>query len=317
MVWRRTGFTLVELLVVIAIIGLLVSLLLPAVLASREAALRMACQNNLKQIALATHNYHDQYRCFPSGYIRQSGDPTENRYKIGWGWGALIQSQLGEQPLYIRLQVAFGVDPLSQSAIRNQSLATWRCPSDAVTGLTCVPRVQENLNPPLPTPQNPNPTNIRRSCLGFAARSSYVGSFGSAAVGAGAKGNGLFFVNSHLGMRNVTDGTSQTLLAGERRVALGQSTWVGVHWGESMPGIIFDPAMIQTYAVDSLVLGSAHTTPNPRSNDSRAFGSRHYGNFVNMARVDGGVISVAREIDLSVWKSMATLSGGEPVPYTP
>lgn len=314
MLGRRQGFTLVELLVVIAIIGLLVSLLLPAVLASREAAYRMACQNKLKQIALGIHHYHDAYRRFPSGYIRQSEDPDQNRYKIGWGWGALIQSQLDEGPLYARIQRVFAADPMAQSALRTQSLATWRCPSDNVTGLTCVPRVSENLNPPAPTPQNPNPTNIRRGCASFAARASYVGNFGSAAVGAGAKGNGVFFVNSNLDMRHILDGTSHTLLAGERRVSLGQATWVGVHWGESMPGILYDPAKLQTYAVDALVLGSAHTTPNPKANDSRAFGARHQGNVAGMARVDGGVIMVPQQIDLTVWKSMATIRGGEPLP---
>ena len=314
MVRRVIGFTLVEVLVVIAIIGILVGLLLPAAMSAREAARRLQCQNNFKQIAIAVQSYHDLHRRFPSGFLRQHVEPNENRFKIGWGWGALIQSQLEQSPLYGNIQRASNLDPMSQSTIRNQQLSVWKCPSDLVTGLTCVPRVSE-MPPAPPTPTNPNPTNIRRSCLGFAARSSYIGNYGSTTVGAGSRGNGVFFVNSRIEMRNVTDGSTNTLLLGERRVALGQSTWVGVHWGESMPGTQFDPASLRTYSVDSLVLGSAHVAPNPLNNDSSAFGGGHHAKGSNTARVDGSVHLVAQQIDLTVWKSLATISGGESIPH--
>ena len=313
MVIRRRAFTLVELLVVITIIGILVSLLLPAVLAAREAMNRAKCQNNLKQIALAVHHYHDLYSRLPSGYIRQHEIPDDNRFKIGWGWGALLQAQLEQGPLYAQLQHAFFRDPMSQS-IRTQAIGLWTCPSDNVTGLTCVGRVSQITNPPPPTPANPNPTDIRRSCLGFAARASYVGNYGSAAVSAGGKGNGLFFVNSRVGFKNITDGSSNTLMVSERHVALGQSTWVGVHWAESMPGILYDPANIQITSVDQLVIGSCHVAPNSTNRDSRGYGSLHHGRGANAARADGSVSYIIPTIDLNIWRSMATCSGGEVIP---
>jgi prepilin-type N-terminal cleavage/methylation domain-containing protein len=308
---RKTAFTLVELLVVIAVIGILIGLLLPAVQAAKEAARRLSCVNNLKQISLAVINYHDQMRRFPSGYIRQSSDPNADRFKIGWGWGAAIQGQLDNRPLADQIARVTTLDPMGQSGIRTQLLATWRCPTDMPIGLTCVPRVTQNMNPPIPTPENPSPPDIQRPCIGFAARANYVASFGASAVGAGAKGNGLFFVDSNLAMRDVTDGTSNTFMAGERHVATGQATWVGVHWGESMGGTQYNPDNLTRYSVDPLVMGSMHTKPNPGS-DSRAFGSKHTGG-CNMSRIDASVAFVASSIDLVVWRGMATIRGGEVV----
>jgi prepilin-type N-terminal cleavage/methylation domain-containing protein len=306
---HKPAFTLVELLVVIAVIGILIGLLLPAVQSAREAARRISCVNNLKQISLSVINYHDQMRRFPSGYIRQSSDPNADRFKIGWGWGAAIQGQLDNRPLADQIARVTSLDPMGQGGIRTQLLATWRCPTDLPVGLTCVPRVTQNMNPPLPTPENPNPSDIRRPCVGFAARANYIANYGSTAVGAGARGNGLFFVNSNLSMRDVTDGTSNTFMAGERNVATGQATWVGVHWGESMGGIRYDPENLTKFSVDPLVMGSMHTKPNPRP-DSRAFGSKHTGG-CNMSRIDGSVAFASSSIDLVVWRAMGTIRGGE------
>ncbi len=128
---RQHGFTLVELLVVIAIIGILVALLLPAVQAAREAARRMSCSNNSKQIGLALHNYHDIHKCFPKIVW---GAPDRPEYEIGFlpqayhhTWITTILPFMEQQPLYD--QIDFTLWAWGQPHI-SREVSTLRCPSD-------------------------------------------------------------------------------------------------------------------------------------------------------------------------------------------
>ena len=100
---RRRGFTWVEAIVVMAVIAVLVALFLPAVEQAREAARRTQCKNNLKQIGLALHNYHDTFKTFPPGYVLN----TDGVY-LGWGWGVQISPYLEASPRYSRISVHFG-----------------------------------------------------------------------------------------------------------------------------------------------------------------------------------------------------------------
>src|SRR5687767_15666539 len=101
---RRPGMTLIELLVVIAILALLIALLLPAVQAAREAARRTQCKNNLKQIGLALHNYHDTHLTLPPGYITRFPQDQAATEQSHWGWGAFTLPFLEQAPLYNLLQ---------------------------------------------------------------------------------------------------------------------------------------------------------------------------------------------------------------------
>ncbi len=122
---RRSAFTLVELLVVIAIIGILVGLLLPAVQAAREAARRIQCTNNVRQLGLATHNYESATGRLPSGWVSNglSGEP-------GWGWSAALLPYMEGSNITNRIDWRIAIEDLTHKDIRETVVATFNCPSD-------------------------------------------------------------------------------------------------------------------------------------------------------------------------------------------
>ncbi|MFO0818144.1 MAG: DUF1559 domain-containing protein [Pirellulales bacterium] len=217
------GFTLVELLVVIAIIGVLVALLLPAVQAAREAARRIKCGNNLKQIGLAVHNYADSFGAFPSGWIYAGAA----NYEV-WGWGALTLPYLEQTTLHDQLRVNQG------NLAANLLSANWQ---PIVAGLETV--VPAYICPSDSGYQNRGQIhNDRRynGGAGFVAHayvpglSNYIGVAGHNVNRINDLTNtGIFYGNSSLSFRDVLDGSSNTLLIGERDTKNCRSgSWIGV-----------------------------------------------------------------------------------------
>jgi prepilin-type N-terminal cleavage/methylation domain-containing protein/prepilin-type processing-associated H-X9-DG protein len=273
----RTAFTLIELLVVLAIIGILLSLLLPAVQKVRESAARAQCQNNLKQLGLALHNYHDVNRCFPSGYLAMlpySDGATDTA--PGWGWGAFLLPYLEQENLSRQLNFA---QPVQSSPAIGTIVKVYVCPSDLY-------------------PQGPFPLPDgfgRTLCL--AAPTSYAACCGNDDSDAtAATGNGVFFRNSQVRLTDITDGTSETILLGERAWANANGIWAGAVPGGVIQRGPYNPCQPNVpgawYPAATLVLAHAHGNNPLVDADGSAglddFSSKHTGGS-NFLFADGSV----------------------------
>jgi len=231
-VGRRPAFTLVELLVVIAIIGILIALLLPAVQAAREAARRMQCTNNLKQISLALHNYHDTFKSFPPGAIRFTNDPSKNQSTTNnqiagaeWGYLAFLLPCIEQKPLYDQLGVSQNrlnqvVATTAGQTLLQTSIESLLCPSAKTEPIN---RNRNFFNST--TPAN-TPTVTANLYLGS---SNYPGSCGANGSTDGAlvrrwpEPGQLAAVK----FANVTDGTSNVFAVGERDQRCNAAVWCG------------------------------------------------------------------------------------------
>ena len=219
---RFRGFTLIELLVVIAIIAILIALLLPAVQQAREAARRSTCKNNMKQIGLALHNYHDTHGTFPPGRIIQpevidgTSPTTDHDKNVGnWAWGAYILPFMDQASLYNVLEVGSGwslAAALNNNTVRSEitsnALATYRCPSDVgddkVDGVRRVWSIDDTQK-----------VNFMRS--------NYVVANATAGFKSGTGAEGCFHQDSRIRIRDIKDGTSNTILASERASKIANS----------------------------------------------------------------------------------------------
>lgn len=302
----RRAFTLVELLVVIAIIGILIGLLLPAVQAAREAARRMQCTNNLKQIGLALHNYHDVNGAFPSawrGYCADGKKPCVYGAP-GWAWSAAILPFMEQNSLYSQADLKAPITTDRNAVARTLWLKAFACPSESSVGKT-FNLAESGL---LEADHDHDHGCDHLKSIVFAS-ANYAASLGTTDVHDAEdyedggiyedtvfESNGAFFHNSELGMNAFTDGTSATIFIGERVAKKKHfTTWAGMPAGD---GCL--PAL-----VSGTFYGGFHNDGN-----RHGFSSNHSGG-ANFLFGDGAARFLSSTIDDATVRALATRSGGE------
>lgn len=327
------GFTLVELLVVIAIIGILIGLLLPAVQAAREAARRMSCSNNLRQLGIAFHNYHTVHNCFPGLGLTSPTSFSVAAKLLPYVEQKNLQDLIDfRQPLY----VTYGQGQSRLNVVHLQAARTvltlLRCPSDGA---------QETFE------EDPGVVvagGNYRVCIGSGRDYLYDLRFPT---------DGVFHFGAHRGLRDIVDGSSNTMLMSESLLGPQQARegqlssreeraryicrYAGSLRGGGLPGLhgLYNPDL------ESLTAGctrwlpgrgfgwiagralastfSAYLPPNATASDLAAHGIGYFAarsnhpGGVNILLADGAVRFISNTVNINVWRALSTCQGGESV----
>lgn len=313
----RRGFTLIELLVVIAIIALLIALLIPAVQQAREAARRTECLNNMKQLGIAAHNYHDVNKCFPSGWICQAGTPTctpqtpapgtnpqpivdtqiieskptrlmiepiaangaQQLWNISdmWGWHSMIVAEMDAATLQIDFKMQKLPGNSNWTAIQN-SIKSYVCPSSALAG-------------------------GRPGGWGYTTYKVCMGS-GLTASGQPNYQNGIGYMNSQVNTASISDGTTSTIMFGESQYGF---------WGDALSCCVRVPA--QSEGRPSLFDYNTGLIPVSAPASVYAifgFGSMHP-QVVAFTMSDGSARLINKNIDINVMGAISSRNGREQI----
>ncbi len=304
----RAAFTLVELLVVIGIMGVLIGLMLPAVQKVREVANRASCTNNLKQIGLGLHHYHDAHGRLPPGYAATAPyvDGATDTMP-GWSWAAYLLPYLEQQGLCEQIDFS---QPAGNQSAGQGVLKMFLCPSDMPPDAPFI--VADAFGDP----------------VAKAAPSSYAACCGGDESGtADQYGQGLFFRNSQIRFADIKDGLSNTIMIGERSWTNAEGVWAAAYTDgiiQRGPGNVCPGNA--TNVASALVLAHCHLLNTRTDTDGGLddFSSQHLGG-VNFLFADGSG-RFLRDVpadnpdgsytaDSLIFQAMATRAGGEVTPY--
>lgn len=332
---RRFAFTLVELLVVIAIIGILIALLLPAVQMAREAARRMSCTNNLKQIGLGLHNYEGVNKQYPPSFEIQRGTVLSGN-NGSWSIHGRILPFLEQENAYDRVDLNIAWDAQIATGVPTMRVATYMCPSEAYDQMRLNSDGSDKTYPQtygfnMGTWLIYDPTGARQS-------------------------DGVFYVNSKTKPGSITDGLSNTLgaaevkaftsyirntndpgptppsspaffggmsgqnkLGPEKNSNTGHTEWCDGRVHHSGITTLFPPNTVvpytsngQTYDIDfnSVQEGRSGTDATYAAITARSF----HPTVVNVVFMDGSTRAISETVSQAVWRQLGTRSGGEVVP---
>lgn len=305
MLKRQKGFTLVELLVVIAIIGILIALLLPAVQAAREAARRINCTNNLKQLGIALHIHHDSARRLPTGWTGYTNGQHDVNGLTGWSWASAILPHMEQAQFHENtLDDETAISDVTNVAARQTVIGGFRCPSDDGEDISSIANMT-------------------------IATSNYVGVFGGyqtteydllTRLGqpGQVKGNGAFYHNSRVSFRDMRDGTSNTMVVGERATFVLPNTSIPETYYSTWIGNVNAIGGGDPYGA-ARSLGVAITSPNPEPDTTnnyfrQEFSSPHPGG-AQFLIGDGSVRIVNDGVDQTVYRAICTIDEGEAVSH--
>ena len=294
--FTRHGFTLVELLVVIAIIGVLIGLLLPAVQSARGAARRMSSLNNLKQMGLALHAYHDGKRRLPPGFTSTTtgswpGGSNDAVPETGPGWSffAEILPFMEETALHGQIDFSKLISDVANEGARKTLVAAYVDPGDTPPKLIDV-------------------KDTSQSTMFAAAVCSYAGCLGTKSYEE-LHFTGVFHRNSKVRFDDITDGLSKTIGIGERMSRHTQSSWVGVTPGQELvhapESPRYDPSnLTKRPAITAVLVHVKSSVPSLQGSPGGFIGPHSAGTqFLNM---DGSCRLINAETSPDVFRAMCT-----------